>query len=199
VTDSTNNKIRQVQISNGAVSSLTGTANTPGPLTNMAVDGSATSATFNNPTGITTDGTNLYVADSGNSKIRVFNLSTNIVSSLWTGLNNTSVPAGAADTASLYQGLYPTFNSPQSITTDGTYLYVADTYNSKIRSINISTLAVTSVTGIPNTSGTFGATDGGAGTTANPLATFSYPMGITTDGVSLYVTDNANFTVRKIQ
>ena len=197
ITDSTNNKIRKVQISNGAVSSLTGSANTPGPST--AVDGSATSATFNYPTGIATDGTNLYVADSYNNKIRVFNLSTNVVSSLWSGLNNTYVPQGAADTTNLYQTLYPTFNSPQSLTTDGTFLYIADTYNSKIRSINISTLAVASVTGIPDTSGTFGASDGGAGTTANPLATFSYPMGITTDGVSLYVTDNANFTVRKIQ
>ena len=40
------------------------------PLLLSSTDGVGTSASFKNPTGITTDGTSLYVADQYNHKIR---------------------------------------------------------------------------------------------------------------------------------
>ena len=48
-----------------AVTTLAGTAGEYG-----STDGTGTEARFNNPYGITTDGTNLYVADTGNHTIR---------------------------------------------------------------------------------------------------------------------------------
>ena len=63
-----NNKIRKIVIATGVVSSLTGAANTAGAA--GAADGTGTAATFNRPNGITSDGTNLYVADTYNNKIR---------------------------------------------------------------------------------------------------------------------------------
>ena len=54
-----------------------------------AADGTGTAATFNRPYGITTDGTNLYVADTGNNKIRQIVIATGVVSSL-TGAANTA-------------------------------------------------------------------------------------------------------------
>ena len=41
-----------------------------------------TSASFKNPSGITTDGTNLYVADYGNHRIRKIVISTGVVTTL---------------------------------------------------------------------------------------------------------------------
>ena len=48
----------------GAVTTLAGTGSSG------SANGTGTSASFNRPTGITTDGTNLYVVDYGNHSIR---------------------------------------------------------------------------------------------------------------------------------
>ena len=58
VADTSNHTIRQVVISTGAVTTLAGTAETPGNT-----DDNGTAASFKHPKGITTDGTNIYVAD----------------------------------------------------------------------------------------------------------------------------------------
>ena len=185
VADSGNNKIRKVVIATGVVSSLTGTANTV--MTAGATDGVGASALFDHPTGITTDGTNLYVVDSGNNKIRKIVIATGVVSSL-TGTANTAMTSGAADGA----GTAATF-SPYGVTTDGTNLYVSDFGNNKIRQIVIATGVVSSLTGTANTVMPSGAADG-----AGTVAEFYYPYGVTTDGTSLFVTDTYNDTIRKI-
>jgi hypothetical protein len=59
-----NNRIRKIVIATGVVSTIAGN----GAAT--ALDGVGTAATFSAPWGITTDGANLYVADSANNKIR---------------------------------------------------------------------------------------------------------------------------------
>ena len=76
----------------------------------------------NNPSGITTDGTNLYVTDTGDSTIKQIVIATGAVSTLATG-----------------------FNIPFGITTDGTNLYMTDIGNSTVWKIVISTKAVTTV------------------------------------------------------
>ncbi len=62
--DHENHRIRKIVISTGVVTTLTGTGS-PGYS-----NGTGTSASFKNPAGITTDGTNLYVADESNHLIR---------------------------------------------------------------------------------------------------------------------------------
>jgi len=59
-----NHLIRKIVISTGAVTTLAGTGSSG------SADGTGTSASFNRPYGITTDGTNLYVADTWNYLIR---------------------------------------------------------------------------------------------------------------------------------
>lgn len=187
VADSGNNKIRQVVIATGVVSSLTGASNTAVP--SGAADGAAATASFSLPQGITTNGTNLYITDSGNNKIRKLVIATGAVSSL-TGAANTAVIAGAADGAAASAS----FSLPQGISNDGTNLYVADTYNNKIRKVVAATGVVSSVTGVANAAGAVGYADGAAA-----AATFYYPVGITNIGVKLYVTDQLNHTIRAIQ
>jgi sugar lactone lactonase YvrE len=197
VADMANSKIRKIVIATGVVSSLTGVANTAGVA--GVADGAGAAATFNGPMAITTDGTNLYVTDFGNNKIRKIVIVTGVVSSL-TGMANTPGPAYSTCTATPSAcavdgaGTAATFDQPYNITTDGTNLYVADANSHKIRKIVIATGVVSSLTGVANTAGVAGAADGPGAT-----ATFNRPLGITTDGSSLYVADLNNNKIRKIQ
>ena len=162
----------------GIVTTYAGSAAASG-----STDGTGTAARFLAPQGITTDGTNLYVTDTSNHTIRQIVISTGVVITL----------AGSAGTSGTTDGTGTAarFSSPVEITTDGTNLYVADTSNHTIRQIVISTGMVTTLAGSAGTSGT---TDG-TGTAAK----FNLPHGITTDGTHLYVVDQNNSTIRKIQ
>lgn len=91
------------------------------PTTGGNADGTGTDARFSLTTGITTDGVNLYVADTENHTIRKIVTSTGEV----TTLAGTSGVSGFKDGA----GATALFNYPQGIATDGTNLYVADTNN----------------------------------------------------------------------
>ena len=177
MTDSGNDTIRKIVIATGAVSTIAGTPGVPGFANGTA------GATFNNPAGITiTDGTNLYVADFGNSIIRQIVIATGMVSTI---AGNPSVVA-----ATNGFGIQATFNNPVGITTDGTNLYVADTYNSWIRNIVISTQLVTTLAGAALAQGSF---DGSVA-----VALFYLPFGITAVGTNLYVADTDNHTIREI-
>jgi len=102
------------------VTTLAGTGSTG------SSNGTGTSASFNSPIGITTDGTNLYVADQENHLIRKIVISTGAVTAL-AGTGSSGSANGTGTSASFYY--------PIGITTDGTNLYVADTSNNLIRKI----------------------------------------------------------------
>ncbi len=159
------------------VTTLAGT-----PLMIGSTDATGTAARFNNPNGITTDSTNLYVADGFNNTIRQIVIATGVV----TTLAGTAVMTGSTDGT----GAAARFNYPYGLTTDGTNVYVTDSANHTIRQIVIATGVVTTLAG---TAGMTGSTDG-TGTAAR----FNSPFGIVTDGTNLYVSDTVNSTVRRI-
>ena len=178
VADDGNNTIRKVVIATGVVTTLAGTAGITG-----STDATGAAASFKAPQGITTDGTNLYVADSGNNTIRKVVIATGAVTTLagTAGITGSSDATGAA----------ASFNSPQAVTTDGTNLYIADSGNKTIREVVIATDTVTTLAG---TAGVSGSTDA-----TGAAASFNSPEGITTDGAKLYVCDSLNDTIRAIQ
>ena len=65
VADQLNHLIRKVVISSGVVTTIAGTAGVTG-----TTDATGTSSKFNQPTGITSDGSNLYVEVRTNHNIR---------------------------------------------------------------------------------------------------------------------------------
>ena len=176
VADAGNNRIRKIVIDNGTVTTLAGSSQ------GYSDNAIGTSASFNGPRGITTDGENLYVVDYGNHLIRKIVISTGAV----TTLAGTAGTYGSADNTT---GTSASFKNPWGITTDGTNLYVADMKNYTIRKIVISTGAVTTLAGTP---GSLGNADNAIGTSAS----FNWPIGITTDGTNLYVTET--HSIRKI-
>lgn len=177
VVDMMNHTIRKIVISTGLVTTLAGSADEPG-----STDGIGGEARFYYPLDITTDGKDLYVADQGNATIRKIVISTGAVTTL----------AGKAGVIAYVDGTGTDarFGSPNGITTDGTNLYVTDSASDTIRKIVISSGVVSTLAGMPMTSGS---TDG-IGSTAS----FNFPQGITTDGTNLYVVDTSNRTIRQI-
>jgi hypothetical protein len=177
VADANNNTIRQIIASTGTVTTFAGTASASG-----SADGTGTAARFKHPEGITSDGTNLYVADTGNNTIRQIVISTKVVTTL----------AGVAGAVGTADGTRTAarFNYPTGITTHGGYVYVADTDSHTIRKIVISSGVVATLAG---TAGTAGSADG-TGTGAQ----FNYPYGIASDGTYVYVADANNNTIRKV-
>ncbi len=173
VAELNNHLIRKIVIATGVVTTLAGNGG------QGSTDGNGTAAAFNYPYAITTDGTNLYVADSSNHRIRKIVIATGVVTTL---AGNGSGNADGTGTAA-------TFNNPYGITTDSTNLYVSDGFNHRIRKIVIATGVVTTL------AGNGGGNADGTGT----AATFSFPYGLTTDGTKLYVGDLGNHRIRKIQ
>ena len=94
-----------------------------GSASSGSTDATGTAARFKYPQGVTTDGTNLYVADQSNHRIRKIVISTGAVTTL----------AGSSSGYTDATGTSARFKHPRGITTDGTNLYVADTDNHAIR------------------------------------------------------------------
>jgi hypothetical protein len=174
VADPVTGTIRKIVVATGAVSTVAGTPGTGG-----WVDAAGASARFRDPHGVTIDGAHLYVADSHNQRIRKIVVATGAVTTL-AGDGGMGSTDGTASVAR--------FNEPRAITNDGTHLYVADTWNHRIRKIEIATGVVTTIAG-----STAGTTDG-VGTDAK----FLFPEGIATDGTNLYVADTSANKIRKV-
>ena len=150
----------------------------------------ASNARFYMPYGITTDGTNLYVSDSLNNKIRKIVISSGEVTTL-AGPPAGTTTSGSTDNATASNAR---FNRPAGIVTDGTNLYVADWQGNKIRKIVISSGEVTTLAGPPAGTTTSGDTDNDTPSNAR----FNQPFGMTIDGINLFVSDVGNNKIRKI-
>jgi hypothetical protein len=176
--DAGNALIRKVA-SGGQVTTIAGSEVNKGHR-----DGTGSSAWFNSPSGITSDGSgNLYVADTGNSVIRKIT-----AAGLVTTLAGAAESRGSSDGV----GAAARFNEPVGIAVDATgNIYVADRLNQTIRRITPNG-TVTTVAGL---AGVAGYTDGNALT----QALFNRPTGLAVDSSgNLFITDTGNSTIRKV-
>ncbi|MEI6713395.1 MAG: immunoglobulin domain-containing protein, partial [Verrucomicrobiota bacterium] len=174
VADTENHTIRRIG-PDGAVVTLAGQVGVSGNW-----DGAGSAAQFNNPKGITVDRYgNIYVADTGNHRIRKM-----------TPDGNVSILAGSSSGYLDGNGSSAMFNTPLDVVTDAYgNVYVTDSVNKRIRKITPSG-SVTTVAG----SGATGADNGSA-----LGASFGQPDGICIDDTgALYVADTSNNSIRKI-
>ncbi len=177
VSDSSNNTIQVVNTAWQATA-LAGTAGQQGMS-----DGTGAGALFRQLGGLALNiAGNLFVADTGNSRIRRVTAA-RLVTTVAGSAANQSYRDGAGTAA--------WFNAPAAVALDlAGNLYVADTLNQTIRKITpagvVSTLA--------GLAGISGSADGtGAG------ASFNQPRGLTVDAAgNVFVADTANSAIRKI-
>ena len=150
-----------------------------------AQDGEGAAAQFYFPSGVASYGAgNLFVADSANNTIRKIAVATRAT----TTLAGSAGVSGSADGT----GAAAQFYAPRGLASDGAgNLFVVDSANNTIRKVVIATGVVTTFAGSAVAAGS----DDGTGVAAR----FAYPQGVASDGAgNLFVTDAANYTIRKI-
>ena len=120
VADRSNHRIRRIVAATGAVSTLAGNG------TGGFADGPASTAQFNNPSGVACDASgNVYVADLLNNRIRRVVAATGVVSTR-AGSGTAGFADGPPTTAQ--------FNGPTGVACDASgTLYIADRGNDRIR------------------------------------------------------------------
>jgi len=183
VADKNNHVIRMISLTtNGwSVSTIAGQDGVYG-----SANGVGTNAQFNGPFGIALDNSGrLYVADTGNSLIRLLTPS----GSSW----KVSTIAGTAGVRGNTNGMAALFNLPMGIAVDGGgNVYVADEGNHNIRKLVLtgSTWVTYTIAG----SGNYGSSDG-----TNEVAEFGQPYGITVNSAgTVFVADEFNSTIRQL-
>lgn len=176
VADSGNHRIRKITPS-GVVTTLAGSASSG------HADGSGAAARFTQPYGIAVDASGtIFVADTGSSMIRSITPSGGVTSLAGT-VNSAAVLDGQGPSAQFYQ--------PQHLCIDpGGYLYVPDYAGHTIRRVSPTGTVIT----LTGTAGSPGLANG-----ALNVAQFSFPSGVILRGTSLYVSDQFNYLIRKIQ
>lgn len=180
IIDTNNHVIRRMKLSTGEVRTIAGYPGTSGRQDGVGYD-----ARFNSPRRGLRIGNSLFIADTGNHVIRVIDIPTAAVSTL----AGESGVAGFADTGQGTTGK-ARFNSPGDLTTDGTFLYVADTGNHVIRRLAPWTGTVVTIAGTPGKSGLLDSKDGA------PM--FNAPEGIVWSAGMLYISDTGNHVIRKM-
>lgn len=138
VADYGNHVIRKIVIATQTVSTFAGVAGSACTV-NTGCDGVSNVAKFNTPTGIATDGTNLYVTDYSGHSIRKIELATGNV----TTVAGKNVTGGFVNQV----GSNARFYNPASIATDGVSLFVAEYSNHAVRVVNISSGLVSTLLG----------------------------------------------------
>ena len=78
IADTSNNVVREVDAGTGVITTVAGT----GVASYNGDDIQATSAELNNPQGLLVSGNTLYIADSGNNRIRAVDLTTGIITTV---------------------------------------------------------------------------------------------------------------------
>lgn len=184
IADTSNNRIRKVVASTGIITTVAGA----GPSRFGGDGGPATAAWLKTPSAVSLDGSgNIYIADTGNQRIRKVTVSTGIITTV---AGNGSVGFGGDGG----QAAAAQVSSPKSIDVDASgNIYIADTGNNRVRKVTVSTGIITTIAG----NGTAGfAGDGGSPTAAQ----LSGPEGVAiSNSGEVFLSDTGNNRVRKIE
>src|ERR1017187_6806789 len=182
IADSGNNRIRKV--SNGVITTVAGN----GTQGFSGDNGPATSAELADPEGVAVDPAgNLYIADSGNQRIR--RVSNGVITTVagnggcgssGCGFSGDNGPATSAH-----------LSNAEGIAVDSAgNLYIADTYYQRIRKVSNGVITTVAGNGARGFSG-----DNGPATSAE----FSNPEGIAVDSAgNLHIADSYNNRIRKL-
>ncbi len=180
IADTMNHRVRKVDAKTGIITHVAGT----GQARYSGDGGPAVQAAINEPTGLAVTDEALYVADQSNNRVRRVDLVTGIITTAagdgWAAYSGDQVPAVQASLA-----------GPSGVAVGGDgLLYVADTFNSRIRSVDPATGEIATVAG-----------DGGTyryqGPEESSSPSLSRPAGIAVshDG-KVYMTDSDSHLIR---
>jgi sugar lactone lactonase YvrE len=183
ISDTSNQRVRKVDASTGLISTIAGNG-----LKGFAGDnGPGPNASLFDPFGIAVDfAGNVFVADASNCRIREIAAGTGVITTVaGNGQCRYSGDNGLATAAAL--------NFPYDVAVDSAgNLYIADTYNFRIRKVDALTKIITTIGG----NGTLGSSgDGGLATAAS--INYAYGVNVDSSG-NVFVADTFNERIRRI-
>lgn len=182
ISDSVSHRVREVNLSTGIINTIAGTG-----AAGFGGDRElATAALLNAPSGLAFEVADnlLYIADTGNNRIRCVNLTT--------GKIRTAAGTGAVgNTGDNGAPVAATLSAPTAVAVDaGGGLYIADTGNHRVRLVSAGLITAFAGDGTQGFGG-----DGGAAAAAQLDA----PCGVAVDSAGhLYIADRGNRRVRKV-
>jgi trimeric autotransporter adhesin len=192
IADTNNNDVHKVDAT-GTVTTIAGNSK-PCPQARCGDHGPAIKAKLNNPQSVAVDAAgNIYIADSGDNRIRVVRVDGNIYpfASNWNvaTCNSPTSPCGDGGPA-----LQSSFNDPVSLILNGGNLYVSDTGDNRVRIISMKTHVISAFAGNGKTCAATGVCgDGGAALNAN----LNKPRGLSIDKTgNFYVADTNDNRIR---
>ena len=150
--------------------------------------GPATAARLWSPSGVALDGAgNLFIADPSNARVRRVDAATGVITTVaGTGEFGFGGDGGPATAARL--------DFSRGVTLDGAgNLFIADTYNHRVRRVDAATGIITTVAGtaVQGISG-----DGGPATAAR----LAFPSDVALDGAgNLFIADGGNRRIRRVE
>jgi thiol-disulfide isomerase/thioredoxin len=171
-------QIWEMQLDTGVVSTYAGTG------AEACIDGPLDESAFAQPSGLTTDGRELYVADSEVSSIRAVGLVDNLPVRTVCGSGELF---GFGDQDG--QGVDVRLQHCMGVEYTQNYLWVADTYNHKIKRVDPHTGSCQTMLG----DGTADHRDGQGRETC-----FSEPSGLSAIAARLYIADTNNHAIRQV-
>jgi sugar lactone lactonase YvrE len=181
IADTMNHRVRMVDAVTGVIATLAGT----GQAWFSGDGGPADKAVLNEPAALAVDDAGrLYIADQSNHRVRLVDLKTGTISTVaGTGIatyDGDGKPA--VDTA---------LAGPSGLALSGKSLYIADTFNGRVRCVDLSSGLITTVAG-----------DGGVyryqSPSDAPSPSLSRPTGIALNHEGrLFLTDSDNHLVRQ--
>ena len=181
IADTGNNRIRRIKASRDTITTYagSGTAGFSGDT------GAATSAAINAPAGVFVDSVGvLYIADTGNNRIRRITSAGVITTIAGKDSAGFSGDGGAATSAKL--------SAPTAVFARGGFVYIADTGNNRIRRINSSGV-ISTIAGKDTTAGLF------IDDTTATRATLKAPRGLYVDrSHNVYIADTDHHRIRKL-
>jgi hypothetical protein len=177
---------------NASADHVIGQANMSGWLTNAG--GSTSARSLNTPKGIAVTGGKLFIADSNNNRVLIFNnipvIDYAVADTVVGQLNMTSHSYNQCDCSTAAAN---TLNAPMDVYTDGTKLLISDYNNNRVLIYNSiptsDNASANHVIGQANMTGTSANQGGGANDSANTLRS---PWGIASSAGKLLVADTTN-------
>ena len=181
IADTMNHRVRMVDAGTGVITTLAGT----GQARFSGDGGPAGQAALNEPAALAVDDERrLYIADQSNHRVRMVDLKTGVIQTI----AGTGVATYDGDGK---RAIDIALAGPSGLALMADRLYIADTFNGRVRCVELLSGLMTTVAG-----------DGGAyryeSPSDAPSASLSRPTGIAVDQEGrLFVTDSDNHVVRQ--
>lgn len=182
IADTMNHRVRMVDAITGGITTLAGT----GQPRFSGDDGHADQAALNEPAALVLgeDDARLYIADQSNHRVRMIDLRTGVI--------QTVAGTGAATyDGDGKPGIDTALAGPSGLALAGDQLYIADTFNGRVRALHLSTGLLSTIAG-----------DGGSyryeSAVGTSSASLARPTGIAIDHRGrLFLTDSDNHLIRE--